>query len=95
MMLLERSYLLIREGLEADFAAAMAATGLPLHKAVPGATNVSLGRGLESPEKFMLLIEWRSMDVHIAFTKTTRFQEFLALLKPFTNGGSMEHFEMG
>jgi heme-degrading monooxygenase HmoA len=94
-MLVERSYLLVREGLEADFAAAMAATGLPLLKAVPGATAVSVGRGLESPDKFMLLIEWESMDAHTAFTKTPRFPEFLALLRPFTSGGSMEHFEMG
>ena len=54
----------------------------------------SFGRGVESPDKFMLLIEWQTMDAHVAFTRDPSFTEFRAILAPFTKGGSMEHFTM-
>jgi heme-degrading monooxygenase HmoA len=93
-MLVERSYLLIKDGLEDDFAAVMADKAIPLLKGLDGANAVSFGRGVESPDKFMLLIEWQTMDAHTAFTKDPSFAEFRALLAPFTMGGSMEHFAM-
>lgn len=93
-MLVERSYLLIKDGLEDDFAAVMAEKAIPLLKGLDGANAVSFGRGVESPDKFMLLIEWQTMDSHIAFTKDPSFAEFRALLAPYTKGGSMEHFTM-
>ena len=93
-MLVERSYLMVKEGQEEAFAAAMADKGLPLLTGLEGANAVRFGRGVESPDKFMLLIEWETMDSHIAFTRDPVFAEFRALLGPFTTGGSMEHFEM-
>ena len=94
-MLVERSYLLVKQGLEEDFAAIMAEKGVPLLRGVEGADAVRFGRGIESPEKFMLLIEWTTMESHIAFTRHPSFTTFRALLSPFTTGGSMEHFDMG
>lgn len=93
-MLVERAEMLIKEGLEKDFAAAMADRGIPLLTGLKGVKSVSLGRGVENPDKFMLLVEWETMDAHIAFTKDPKFTEFRALLSPFTRGGSMEHFNM-
>ena len=93
-MLVEHAYLLVNEGLEDAFAAVMAEKALPLLKGLPGANAVSFGRGVESPDKFILLIEWQTMDAHIAFTKDPSFAEFRAMLAPFTKGGSMEHFTM-
>jgi heme-degrading monooxygenase HmoA len=72
----------------------MAEQGIPLLKDVAGAGDVRFGRGIESPDKFMLLIEWESMDSHLAFTKSSSFAPFRALLAPFTSGGSMEHFDL-
>lgn len=94
-MLVERSELQIREGLEQEFSAAMASKGVPLLKSVPGVQAVQLGRGVEHPQKFMLLITWDAMDSHTAFKSTPAMLELRALLKPYSTGGAMEHFVMG
>jgi heme-degrading monooxygenase HmoA len=93
-MLVERSELLIKPGMEDDFAAVMAEKGLPLLAALEGVGLINFGRGLENPDKFMLLIEWSTMDAHTAFTRHPSFATFRALLAPFTKGGAMEHFNM-
>lgn len=93
-MLLERSELMIKKGLEEEFMAAMNERGIPLLSNLPGVESVSLGRGVENPDKFMLLVEWATMDDHTAFTKAPTFPELLAILRPFSQGGSMEHFVM-
>jgi quinol monooxygenase YgiN len=94
-MLLERSELLIKEGEEEAFFAAMKDEGLGMLASVPGVVSVNVGRGVENPGKFMLLVEWKNMDAHLAYNKTPVSGEIRALIRPFSKGGSMEHFEMG
>ena len=94
-MLLERTELLIKDGHEAAFEAAMKAEGIALLGSVPGIVSVNLGRGVENPAKFMLLVEWKHMDAHVAYNKTPVSGAIRALILPFSKGGSMEHFEMG
>jgi heme-degrading monooxygenase HmoA len=94
-MLLERTELLIKEGQEAAFAVAMKAEGMALLASVPDVVSVNLGRGVENPAKFLLLVEWKNMDAHIAYNKTPVSGVIRALILPFSKGGSMEHFEMG
>jgi heme-degrading monooxygenase HmoA len=93
-MLFERAELLIREGSESDFSAAMNQRGIALLASVPGVKSVSLGRGVENPDKFMLLVEWESMEAHSAFPKTPVYTVFRELIRAYSTGGSMEHFEM-
>lgn len=93
-MLVERAELLIKDGCEDAFAAAMVERGVPLLSSVAGASDVRLGRGVENPRKFMLLITWATMDAHVAFTADPLFETFRELLGPFTIGGGMEHFNM-
>ncbi|MDB5970390.1 MAG: antibiotic biosynthesis monooxygenase [Hydrocarboniphaga sp.] len=93
-MLLERAELLIREGQEEGFSAAMKDTGIGLLAAVPGVMSVNLGRGVENPGKFMLLVEWQSMDAHAAYNKAPVCGEVRALIGRYSKGGSMEHFQM-
>jgi heme-degrading monooxygenase HmoA len=93
-MLVERAELLIKGGSEDGFAAAMAQRGRALLLEVDGVIDVRLGRGVENPRKFMLLITWTTMDGHAAFTRHPLFQEFRDLIGPFTIGGGMEHFDM-
>jgi heme-degrading monooxygenase HmoA len=93
-MLVERAELLIKEGSEDAFAAAMANRGVALLSGLDGASSVRLGRGVENPSKFMLLITWETMDAHVAFTKDPLFLEFRELIGPFSAGGAMEHFQM-
>ena len=94
MALVERAELLIKDGSEEAFATVMAERGLPLLWGVKGAGEVRLGRGVENPRKFMLLITWATMDAHVAFTTDPLFQDFRELIGPFTIGGGMEHFNM-
>jgi len=42
-----------------------------------------------------LLVEWKDMDAHIAYNKTPVSGALRALIRPFSKGGSMEHFQMG
>ena len=94
-MLLERTELLINEGQEVAFAATMQAEGIAMLAAVPGVISVNIGRGVENPAKFLLLVEWKNMDAHTAYNKTPVSGALRALIRPFSKGGSMEHFQMG
>ena len=93
-MLMERSEITAKEGMEQDFFASMTTKGVPLLANVPGVQWVQLGRGVEHPQKFMLLVVWETMDAHAAFTMTPERTELGALIRPFSTGGTMEHFEM-
>src|SRR3546814_2166641 len=55
--------------MEIDCATAMAERGLVVLRSVPGVESVRMGRGVENPGKFMLLVEWRSLDAHAAFSR--------------------------
>ena len=92
--LLERSELLIKEGMESEFATAMREQGIALLSAIPGVKSVSLGRGVENPVKFILLVEWESMEAHIAYNRTPSCAKLRELIRPFSRGGGMEHFRM-
>jgi hypothetical protein len=70
-------------------------TGLAKLRAVPGVLTVSLGRGVENPSKFLLLIDWATMEAHGAYNKMPVCAEIRALIGRFSQGGSMEHFNMG
>jgi heme-degrading monooxygenase HmoA len=93
-MLFERAELTIREGQEEDFGTAMQQRGVPLLKSVPGVVSVSVGRGVENPGKFLLLVHWENMTAHAAFGKAAASRELREIIGPFSKGGSMEHFEM-
>jgi len=93
-MLIERSEILTKEGQEDGFAQVMEEQGLALLAGVPGVKSLKLGRGVENPAKFMLLVEWEAMDAHTAFTRSAIYTPFRQLIGPFAKGGSMEHFEM-
>ena len=93
-MLLERSEITVREGAEDGFWSVMREHGLSILSAVPGVHKVGLGQGVENPQKFLLTIEWASMDAHAAFTAMPVFAEFRSLFGPYSIGGTMEHFMM-
>jgi quinol monooxygenase YgiN len=93
-MVLERSELIIKDGMAEAFQAAMRERGNPLLARHVGCHSVALGRGVENPDKFILMLEWESLDAHAVAAKTERHAEFRQLIGPFTAGGVMEHFVM-
>ena len=93
-MLLERSEISIKAGLEEEFENVMKERGLPLLASVPGVLQAKIGRGVESPTKFLFLVEWDALESHAAFNKSPVHPEFLKLFAPYAVGGAMEHFQM-
>ena len=94
-MFVERAEIPVAAGKEADFAAAMASTGTAFLAGAAGCSSARVGRGVENPGKFILLLEWDSVESHTAFTKTPEFDRFKALVGPFFAGApNMEHFEI-
>lgn len=93
-MLRERTEMVIKPGMEAEFHAAMRERGLPLLAAMPGASNLVFGRGFENPDKFLLVLDWESIDAHKAASSTPDFVEFRELALAYSVSGVMEHFRM-
>jgi heme-degrading monooxygenase HmoA len=91
-MVIERAELLINDGQEDAFEAAFADARKHLEDAA-GSRSVTIGRGVEHPSKYVLLIEWDSVDAHVAFTQTEAFGQFGgAVGQYFAGKPAMEHF---
>ena len=92
-MITEHVTLQIMPERTADFEAAMQGGGRIL-AAAEGASNVRLMKGHENPEKYLLLIDWESVDHHVAFTKEPGIDDFRSLIGEFMAGKpAMEHFQ--
>jgi heme-degrading monooxygenase HmoA len=60
----------------------------------PGCLSVRMTRGIESPSRFVLLVEWESVAAHEEnFRATQRFTTWRGLIGPFFTGPpTVEHF---
>ena len=94
-MFVERAEIPVAAGKEEEFAAAMASTGTALLAGAAGCSSARVGRGVENPGKFILLLEWDRVESHTEYTKTPEFDRFKALVGPFFAGApNMEHFKI-
>jgi quinol monooxygenase YgiN len=94
-MILQLTQITVREGTEADFAAALNDGGLALLRGGAGCRSVRMARGVESPSTFVLLHEWDSIPAHEAFIAHDDHQRFVAIIKPYMTGATMEHYDLG
>ncbi|GAB3862647.1 hypothetical protein GCM10029963_69360 [Micromonospora andamanensis] len=92
-MVLEVALIDVIPGHEEAFAAAYA-QGHPLLAGTPGCRSVRMTRGLESPSRFVLLVEWDSVEAHEQnFRATERFAGWRELIGPhFAAPPRVEHF---
>ncbi|WP_434740937.1 antibiotic biosynthesis monooxygenase family protein [Micromonospora sp. SH-82] len=92
-MVLEVALIDVLPGHEADFAAAYA-QGQPLVAGTPGCRSVRMTQGVESPTRFVLLVEWDSVEAHEEnFRQSERFAQWRALIGPhFAGPPQVEHF---
>lgn len=91
-MVLEIATIDITPGAEEQFAAA-ATKGLALVAETPGYHWARLTRGVETPTRFVLLVEWDSVEAHQAFRDSERFPQWRALIGPhFASPPAVEHF---
>jgi heme-degrading monooxygenase HmoA len=60
----------------------------------PGCRSIRMTRGIESPSRFVLLVEWDSVEAHLEnFRATDRFTTWRGLIGPHFDGAPrVEHF---
>lgn len=92
-MVLEVALIDVLPGQEDAFAAAYR-TAHPILAGTPGCRSVRMTRGIESPQRFVLLVEWDSVEAHDDnFRATDRFTRWRALIGPhFAQPPRVEHF---
>ncbi|MEH1168814.1 antibiotic biosynthesis monooxygenase [Micromonospora sp. CPCC 205539] len=92
-MVLEVALIDVLPGHEDAFAAAYAQAHAVL-AGTPGLHSVRMTRGIESPSRFVLLVEWDSVEAHEKnFRATDRFTQWRALIGPHFDGPPrVEHF---
>ncbi|MFV2101167.1 antibiotic biosynthesis monooxygenase family protein [Micromonospora sp. LOL_024] len=92
-MVLEVALIDVTPGREEAFAAAYA-QGHKLLAEAPGCRSVRMTRGIESPSRFVLLVEWDSVEAHEQnFRRTDRFVGWRELIGPhFATPPRVEHF---
>lgn len=92
-MILEHAILPVVPGREAEFEAAFA-RARSLVAEQPGCRTVSLSRSLESPNLYLLLIEWDSVEAHTdGFRMSREYESWKVLLHHFYNPFPVvEHF---
>lgn len=91
-MVLEVAIIDVTEGSEREFAAAYEqARGLV--SVTPGCGVMRMTQGIETPTRFVLLIEWDSVAAHEVFRNGERFPKWRALIGPYFAGPpQVEHF---
>src|SRR4051812_25857653 len=92
-MVLEVGLIDVQEGREDEFAAAYA-KAYPILATTPGCRTVRMTRGVETPTRFVLMVEWDSVDAHLDnFRATERFKQWRGLIGPYFDGAPrVEHF---
>jgi len=92
-MVLEVALIDVNPDQEDAFAAAYA-QGRPVLAGTPGCRSVRMTRGIESPSRFVLLVEWDSVEAHEQnFRASERFDQWRALIGPYFAGPPrVEHF---
>jgi heme-degrading monooxygenase HmoA len=92
-MVLEVALIDVRPGLEDAFVASYK-LGHPILAATPGCRSVRMTRGVESAARFVLLVEWDSIEAHLEnFRHTDRWVQWRQLIGGhFVHEPSVEHF---
>jgi len=93
-VVLEIADFAVLPGKEDEFAAAVR-EGLAYIAATPGFRSARLTRGVESPSRFVLLIEWDSLEAHtVGFRESENFGRWRGVVGPFFDGPPrVEHFD--
>src|SRR4051794_26703622 len=92
-MVLEVALIDVFPGQEDMFTAAYR-LARPIVADTDGCRSVRMTRGVESPSRFVLLVEWDSVEAHLKnFRDSDRFTQWRALIGPhFAKPPVVEHF---
>ena len=94
-MIREVAELTIKDGVEAEFLAAVE-KAVPFFKAAKGCVSMRLERVLETPNLYRLIVIWKSLEDHTeGFRNSQGFQEWRGLAGPFfAQPPSVDHSEI-
>jgi heme-degrading monooxygenase HmoA len=91
-MVLEVALIDVTPGQEDAFAAAYLEARQQIESA-PGSRSIRMTRGIETPDRFVLLVEWDSVEAHDEFRAGEGFTIWRGLIGPhFANPPHVEHF---
>jgi heme-degrading monooxygenase HmoA len=91
--ILERALFPIKPGMAGEFAAAFV-VARKLLEVTPGFQKLEMRQGIETPDTFVLLVWWDSVEAHMVnFRESGRIVDWRNLLSPFFAGTpQMEHY---
>jgi heme-degrading monooxygenase HmoA len=94
-MILEAAVLSIAPAQKVPFEAAFAQARLVIAQS-PGFLAVQLQRCIEADGRYLLLVQWRTLDDHMSgFRQSPRFAQWRALIGPFfTAPPELYHYEL-
>ena len=94
-MILEVAILNVRTGLEREFEAAFAQAS-PIIASIPGHVSHQLQRGVETSNRYVLLVNWVSLEAHtVGFRGSLEYQRWKQLLHHFYDPfPSVEHYAL-
>lgn len=85
-MVLEMALINVLPGREDEFVAAYR-SARPILAGTSGCLAVRMTRGVEAPSRFVLLVEWESVEAHEQnFRGTERFAQWRAAIGPLFDG---------
>ena len=91
-MVLEVALIDVMPGSQDAFAAAYG-KARTLVTDTPGCRSIRMTRGVETPTRFVLLVEWDSVEAHQVFRDSDRFPQWRAHIGPhFAQPPHVEHF---
>lgn len=91
-MVLEVALIDVQPGSEDAFEAGYAQAA-DLVGQTPGCRSMRMTRGIETPTRYVLLVEWDSVEAHEQFRSSERFGQWRGLVGPhFAGPPTVEHF---
>ena len=89
---LEVALIDVKEGSQSDFTQAYAQAAMLVGQ-TPGCRTMRMTQGVETPTRFVLLVEWDSVAAHEEFRASERFTGWRELIGPhFAGPPHVEHF---
>ena len=94
-MILEVAVLIIKPGMAIEFEAAFN-TASAIIASMPGYLSHELQRCLETPDRYILLVRWQTLEDHtIGFRQSPQYQTWRQLLHHFYDPfPTVEHYEL-
>lgn len=95
-MILELADIRIQPGRQQEFELAIQRGAAEVIRHAKGFIRYEVRHGIESPDRYVLLIEWETLENHtVDFRGSPAFQEWRAIVGPFfVSPPVVEHFAM-